>query len=127
MGFIWGVCNLLRGPYKRNEYRKVILLLTVLRRFDCVLEPMKRAVLAAAGEHRDKTGSVRRQLLETATGRSFYNTSRSDFGRLSDDLDNLASNLNGCIRGFSGNVREIMERFGFGDQPQAVVFEFRTP
>ena len=32
--FIWSICNLLRGPYKRNEYRKVILPLTVLRRFD---------------------------------------------------------------------------------------------
>ena len=31
---IWSICNLLRGPYKRNEYRKVILPLTVLRRFD---------------------------------------------------------------------------------------------
>ena len=29
--FIWSICNLLRGPYKRNEYRKVILPLTVLR------------------------------------------------------------------------------------------------
>ena len=34
---IWSICNLLRGPYKRNEYRKVILPLTVLRRFDCLL------------------------------------------------------------------------------------------
>ena len=31
---IWSICNLLRGPYRRNEYRKVILPLTVLRRFD---------------------------------------------------------------------------------------------
>ena len=23
--FIWSICNLLRGPYRRNEYRKVIL------------------------------------------------------------------------------------------------------
>lgn len=23
---IWSICNLLRGPYKRNAYRKVILL-----------------------------------------------------------------------------------------------------
>jgi len=30
--FIWSICNLLRGPYRRNEYRKVILPLTVLRR-----------------------------------------------------------------------------------------------
>ena len=22
-GFIWKICSLLRGPYKRNEYRKV--------------------------------------------------------------------------------------------------------
>ena len=35
--FIWSICNLLRGPYKRNEYRKVILPLTLLRRFDRVL------------------------------------------------------------------------------------------
>ena len=38
---IWSICNLLRGPYKRNEYRKVILPLTVLRRFDCLLAPSK--------------------------------------------------------------------------------------
>ena len=44
--FIWSICNLLRGPYKRNEYRKVILPLTVLRRFDCILEPTKAKVLA---------------------------------------------------------------------------------
>ncbi len=41
--FIWSICNLLRGPYKRNEYRKVILPLTVLRRFDCLLAPTKAA------------------------------------------------------------------------------------
>lgn len=45
VGFIWGLCNLLRGPYKRNEYRKVILPLTVLRRFDCLLAPTKSQVL----------------------------------------------------------------------------------
>ncbi len=36
--FIWSICNLLRGHYKRNENRKVILPLTVLRRFDCISE-----------------------------------------------------------------------------------------
>ena len=45
--FIWSICNLLRGPYKRNEYRKVILPLAVLRRFDCLLAPTKAQVLAA--------------------------------------------------------------------------------
>jgi hypothetical protein len=31
--FIWSICNLLRGPYKRNEYRKVILLYEVIKAF----------------------------------------------------------------------------------------------
>ncbi len=44
--FIWSICNLLRGTYKRNEYRKVILTLTVLRRFDWLLTPTKTKALA---------------------------------------------------------------------------------
>ena len=113
--FIWGICNLLRGPYKRNEYRKVILPLTVLRRFDCVLAPTKQQVLSAAAEHKAKTGSLRSKLLEAAAGRSFYNTSELDFARLLDDPNELAPNLHAYIRGFSDNVREIIDRFGFGE------------
>ena len=113
--FIWGICNLLRGPYKRNEYRKVILPLTVLRRFDCVLAPTKQQVLSAAAEHKAKTGSLRSKLLEAAAGRSFYNISELDFARLLDDPNQLAPNLHAYIRGFSDNVREIIDRFGFGE------------
>ena len=114
-GFIWGICNLLRGPYKRNEYRKVILPLTVLRRFDCVLADTKTAVLDADAKHSAQRDNVRRQLLEDAAGRPFYNTSPLDFQRLLDDPNQLAQNLNAYIGGFSENVREIMERFGFGE------------
>ena len=44
------ICNLLRGPHKRNEFRKVILPLTVLRRFDWILAPTKQAVLTLLSE-----------------------------------------------------------------------------
>ena len=57
--FIWSICNLLRGPYKRNEYRKVILPLTVLRRFDCVLAETKEAVLAADEGYTGDSANVR--------------------------------------------------------------------
>ena len=114
--FIWDICNLLRGPYKRNEYRKVILPLTVLRRFDCVLAETKEAVLNADAGYAGGNEQVRRSLLQQASGRPFYNTSRLDFGRLLDDPNNLAQNLNSYIRDFSPNVREIMERFAFDRQ-----------
>ena len=48
VSFIWGVADLLRGPYKPAQYGKVILPLTVLRRLDCVLKPTKAKVLAKA-------------------------------------------------------------------------------
>ena len=69
--FIWSICNLLRGPYKRNEYRKVILPLTVLRRFDCLLAPTKAQVLAAHPSIKIKPETVVRSLLEQITGRPF--------------------------------------------------------
>ncbi len=113
--FIWSICNLLRGPYKRNEYRKVILPLTVLRRFDCVLAGTKEAVLAADEGYKGDSANVRTELLERASGRPFYNTSRLDFARLLDDPNQIAQNLSRYIATFSPNVREIMQRFGFED------------
>lgn len=43
--FIWSVADLLRGPYRPNQYKDVMLPMTVLRRLDCVLEPTKDKVL----------------------------------------------------------------------------------
>ncbi|MFV0455642.1 MAG: type I restriction-modification system subunit M N-terminal domain-containing protein [Pseudomonas sp.] len=39
--FIWDIANLLRGPYRPPQYRRVMIPLTVLRRLDCVLEASK--------------------------------------------------------------------------------------
>ncbi|MCQ8129347.1 type I restriction-modification system subunit M N-terminal domain-containing protein [Methylomonas rivi] len=44
--FIWSVADLLRGPYRPPQYERVMLPLTVLRRFDAVLAPTKEQVLA---------------------------------------------------------------------------------
>jgi len=114
--FIWSICNLLRGPYKRNEYRKVILPLTVLRRFDCLLAPTKAKVLEEHQAIKKKPENVVRSLLERTTGRPFYNLSKLDFSKLLDDPNQLAPNLVAYINAFSPNVRNIMERFAFDQQ-----------
>ncbi|WP_105381427.1 type I restriction-modification system subunit M [Neorhizobium alkalisoli] len=114
--FIWSVADLLRGDYKQADYGKVILPFTVLRRIDCVLEPTKEAVLA---EYEAKTaaGVNPEPFLRRKTGDlSFYNTSRLDMTRLMGDQDNIATNLDAYIRGFSADVRDIFERFEFAAQ-----------
>ena len=114
--FIWSICNLLRGPYKRNEYRKVILPLTVLRRFDCLLARTKPQVLAAHAALKGKPSAVVRLRLHRITGRPFYNLSRLDLPTLLDDPNHVAPNLNAYVAGFSPNVRDVMERFAFDAQ-----------
>ena len=114
--FIWSICNLLRGPYKRNEYRKVILPLTVLRRFDCLLAPTKAQVLAEHEKIKAMPEPAVRRMLSGITERPFYNLSKLDWPTLLNDPNQLAPNLNAYINGFSANVREIMERFAFGQQ-----------
>lgn len=120
---IWSICNLLRGPYKRNEYRKVILPLTVLRRFDALLSPTKAAALETFNQYKGKPESIIRSKMQGATGYPFYNLSKLEFrpsqkgvNSLLDDPSNLAPNLNSYINGFSPNVRAIMERFAFDQQ-----------
>lgn len=116
VNFIWSICNLLRGPYKRNEYRKVILPMTVLRRFDCLLAPTKDAVLARHETVLGQSDAVVHSLLTQVSGHGFYNTSKLDMKALLDDPNHLAPNLTAYIDAFSSDVREIMDRFKFGQQ-----------
>ena len=43
--FIWSIANKLRGTYMPDKYGDVIIPMTVLRRFECTLEPTKDKVL----------------------------------------------------------------------------------
>ena len=42
---IWAISDKLTGVYKPHEYGEVILPLTVIRRFDCILSTTKDVVL----------------------------------------------------------------------------------
>lgn len=111
--FIWSVAELLRGPYTPNQYRNVMLPLTVLRRLDCVLEPARDEVLAAHEKYKNKGAGVLAAMLEKAAGAPFYNTSRYTFERLKGDPDNIAANLVNYLHGFSENARNILDHFKF--------------
>lgn len=114
--FIWKVCDLLRGHYKRNEYRKVILPLVVIRRFDCVLQPTKDAVLEEYETLKGKSENVILTKLQMISGLPFYNVSKLTLSKVLDDPNQLAQNLLSYISGFSPNIRGIIDRFRFDEQ-----------
>ena len=49
---ILDIANILRGPFKEDEYQKIIIPMTICRRFECMLEETRDAVCAeiAAGK-----------------------------------------------------------------------------
>ena len=78
VSFLWGVADLIRDTFKRGKYQDVILPLTVLRRLDCVLAPIKARVLQTQARFKGKLENLDPQLRK-ASGFAFYNTSRYDF------------------------------------------------
>jgi len=115
VGFIWSVADLLRGPYRPNQYKDVMLPMTVLRRLDCVLEPTKEKVLAKFANM--KGGKVKNlePILNRTAGQAFHNTSKFTFEKLKGDPANIAANLIQYIKRFSSRARDIIEHFGFED------------
>jgi len=111
--FIWSVADLLRGDFKQSQYGRIILPFTLLRRLECVLEPNKAQVLAAANEHQTKPDSIREKLLLRAADQQFFNASPLTLGTLSDSQ--TADDLMSYIQSFSKEAREIFEHFNFED------------
>ncbi len=114
---IWQIADLLRGPYRPPQYERVMLPMTVLRRFDCVLAPSKAKVLAEYGRWGDRLrGEALDAKLNKAAGQRFHNRSPLDFQRLKGDSDNIAQHLVSYIKGFSANVNHIFEYFEFENE-----------
>ena len=116
---IWEVATKLVGVYKPHEYGKVILPMTVLKRFDDILKPTKQAVLEKYEEV--KNFEVKEIFLTEASGYSFYNTSKYDFEKLLSDPDNIESNFKNYLAGFSENVQDILSNFKFENEIKTMV------
>lgn len=121
-GFIWGIADsVLRGTYKRNEYQKVILPFTVLKRFDSVLEHSKKDVVDTYESNKERMDLLNPVLMSKSVDENnrelgFYNYSRFDFRTLLQDPDNIEENVKFYINSFSSNVTDILENFDIEKQ-----------
>jgi type I restriction enzyme M protein len=123
VSFIWSIADdCLRDVYVRGKYRDVILPMVVLRRLDALLEPTKDAVMEELIFQRDEAGFTEwdENGLCAASGYVFYNTSEWTLQRLHDTATNsqqlLQANFEDYLNGFSGNVKEIIEKFKLRSQ-----------
>lgn len=104
--FIWSIANKLRGVYMPDKYGDVIIPMTVIRRFECVLEKTKDAVVEKYTDNK----SYPEPAMYRISGKPFFNTSRFTLKELCNDPDNIQSNFIEYIESFSSNVLDILNQ-----------------
>lgn len=118
VSFIWSVADdCLRDVYVRGKYRDVILPMTIIRRFDTIIESEKTNILKMK-EMAEQNGWDVDKTLSTAINLPFYNTSRFQLKDLKHETNrqNLKKNFEDYLNGFSIDVKEILQKFDFNNQ-----------
>jgi len=109
--FIWSIADdVLRGLFKPHEYGQVILPFTVLRRLDTILDPNKDEVITLYNKWKNKTDNPTPIILNKIN-KKFYNYSKFDLQRLTQDHQNIKKNFQNYLNGYSDNIFDIIENF----------------
>ncbi|MFQ5686061.1 MAG: N-6 DNA methylase [Candidatus Scalindua sp.] len=124
VNFIWGIADdVLRDIYVRGKYRDVILPMTVIRRLDALLEPTKKSVLDMKKQlDKSKVANQDAALCQCA-GQAFYNASPFTLRDLKARAkqQQLKSDFEAYLDGFSSNVQEILDKFKFCNQISTLI------
>lgn len=115
VGFVWNITDIvLRDTFKKSEIGDVILPFVVLRRIDCILEPVNEKVRAQYELLKDKISLEKLDpALRKLAGHKFYNISRYTLMSLLDDAKNISVNFDNYLAGFNSEVGSIFENFQF--------------
>jgi len=119
VSFIFGIANdCLVDVYDVGDYRKIILPMIVLRRFDAVLEPSKQAVLTMKKQLDDAGITDQDEALCAAAGEAFCNSSPYVLSDLKSrtNQQQLKADFILYLDGFSKNVQDIIKKFEFRNQ-----------
>lgn len=119
VNFIWSIADdCLRDVFVRGKYRDVILPMTVIRRFDSVIEPKKKEILELKEIFKKNNAENLEEAMGLAVNLPIYNISEFTLKDLKSETNaqNLKKNFEEYLDGFSPNVREILDKFKFKNQ-----------
>ena len=116
VSFIFQITDkVLWNVFKKNEIGDVLLPFVVIRRLDCILEPVNHKVRDAHNNFKDKVSEDKLDpiLRKAAGGLQFYNTSKHTLESLKENTRTIEIDFNNYLNGFNKEVRDIIENFQF--------------
>ena len=120
----WNIANdVLVNVYNKGDYRKVILPMIVLRRFDAVLEDTKKEVLAMKERLTAANIIQQDEALCAVAGQAFCNSSPFTLKDLKSRTNSQQLKLDfiAYLDGFSANVQDIITKFKFRNEIDTLV------
>ena len=119
IAMVLSIANTLRGPYRAERYKDVIIPMIILRRLECALEvkdkngkTSREKVLAAL----KKNPKAPDQILVKQSGYPFYNRCEFTLENLLTEAPAIVENLTFYIESFSSNVQAIFEELKFKEE-----------
>lgn len=111
VGMVFSIANTLRGPYRADKYKDVIIPMIIIRRLECALQLKDsngKTRQEKVAEKYAKNKKTPKQVLESAAGYPFYNTSTFTLKNLLDEAPSIVENLSFYIDSFSPNIKDIL-------------------
>lgn len=119
IAMVLSIANTLRGPYRAERYKDVIIPMIILRRLECALDvkdkngkTSREKVLAKL----EKNPKVPDQILVKESGYPFYNRCEFTLANLLTEAPAIVENLTFYIDSFSSNVQAIFEELKFKEE-----------
>lgn len=112
VSLVWSIANTLRGAYRADKYRDVIIPMFVIARLEAALKDTKEKVY----ETYKKNPNTPKQVLESFSGYKYYNTSQFTLKNLLDDPDNIKTNFESYLEGYSERVQDILKNLKFNQE-----------
>ena len=119
IAMVLSIANTLRGPYRAERYKDVIIPMIILRRLECALDvkdtkgkTSREKVLAEL----KKNPKAPDQVLVKKSGYPFYNKCEFTLANLLTEAPAIVDNLTFYIDSFSTNVQSIFEELKFKEE-----------
>lgn len=124
ISFIWNIANdVLVNVYNKEDYRKVIFPMIVLRQFDAVLEETKDKVLKMKERYSNANIIQQDEALCAVAGQAFCNGSPFTLKALKSRTNSQQLKLDfiAYLDGFSANIQDIITKFKFCNEIDTLV------
>lgn len=109
--FIWNIKEIIRDVYDDTEVEDIILPFTLLRRLDCVLEPVREEFLEEWNALPEQHRKFSLPNLLNKYNVAFFNFSGLTMERILSQPKLVADNFNTYLQGFTPNVKDILANF----------------